>query len=89
MNTTNKTQRELKEIQEKLKILNSKVQALQKNKLEYHIIDNADFIQLMKISNNTARNWRNKGIIPFSQIENKIYYKVADIEKLLANNYHL
>ena len=87
MNTTNKTQRELKEIQEKLKILNSKVQAIQKNKLENHIIDNADFIQLMKISNNTARNWRNKGIIPYSQIENKIYYKVVDIEKLLDDNY--
>lgn len=60
---------------------------MQKNKLENQFIDNADFIQLMKISNSTARNWKNKGIIPYSQIENKIYHKVVDIQKLLDDNY--
>lgn len=89
MNTTNKTKIEIKEIKDKLEILTTKINKLQKNTLDYQIIDNADFIQLMKISNSTAKNWRNKGIISYSQIENKIYYKVVDIEKLLANNYHL
>lgn len=77
----------LKEIKDKLEILTAKINKLHKNKLEHQIIDNADFIQLMKISNSTAKNWRNKRIIPYSQIENKIYYKVKDIESLLNKNY--
>jgi hypothetical protein len=42
----------------------------------------------MKISNSTARNWRNKGLIAYSQIECKIYYKVKDIVVLINNNYY-
>ena len=89
MNNTEIQQIALKEIQDKLDILTTKINKLQKNKLESQIIDNADFLQLMNISNSTAKNWRNKGIIPYSQIENKFYYKIVDIQKLLDNNYHL
>lgn len=87
MNNTEIQQAALKEIQDKLDILTTKINRLQKNKLESQIIDNADFLQLMNISNSTAKNWRNKGIIPYSQIENKFYYKVVDIQKLLDDNY--
>ena len=89
MNNTEIQQIALKEIQDKLDILTTKINKLQKNKLESQIIDNADFLQLMNISNSTAKNWSNKGIIPYSQIENKFYYKIVDIQKLLDNNYHL
>lgn len=87
MKTTEKSQIELREIQEKLEVLSNKINKIQKEKIELQIIDNADFIQLMNISNSTARNWRNKGIIAYSQIENKFYYKVVDIHKLLDDNY--
>jgi DNA-binding transcriptional MerR regulator len=86
MKTTEKSQIELREIQEKLEALSNKINKIQKEKFETQIIDNADFIQLMNISNSTSRNWRNKGLIAYSQIENKIYYKVSDIQLLL--NYH-
>ena len=88
MKITEKSKIELREIQEKLEVLSNKINKLQKEKFETKIIDNADFIQLMNISNSTARNWRNKGLIAYSQIENKIYYQVADIKKLIANNYY-
>jgi len=87
MNNTETQQITLKEIQNKLDILITKINRLQKNKLENQIIDNADFIQLMNVSNSTAKNWRNKGVIPYSQIESKFYYKVVDIQKLLDDNY--
>lgn len=87
MKTTEKSQIELREIQEKLEALSNKINKIQKEKFETQIIDNADFIQLMNISNSTARNWRNKGLIAYSQIENKIYYKVGDIQKMLDDNY--
>lgn len=88
MNNTEIQQTALKEIQDKLDILTTKINGLQKNKLESQIIDNADFLQLMNISNSTAKNWRNKGIIAYSQIENKFYYKIADVKKLLEDNYY-
>ena len=88
MKTTEKSQIELREIRVKLEVLSNKINKIQKEKFETQIIDNADFLQLMNISNSTARNWRNKGLIAYSQIENKIYYQVADIKKLIANNYY-
>lgn len=46
-------------------------------------IDNSRFIQLMNISAKTAQMWRNEGLISFSQIHNKIYYRASDIKQFL------
>lgn len=51
------------------------------------IIDNFRFTQLMNISTKTAQVWRDRNIISYSQIGNKIYYRVSDIKELL-NKYH-
>lgn len=51
------------------------------------IIDNADFIQLMKISKRTAQAWRDEGKISFSQVGGKIYYKMSDVNGLLDKNH--
>ena len=37
----------------------------------------------MNISKRTAQEWRNKKIIEFSQVGNKIYYRLADVLDLL------
>lgn len=47
------------------------------------IIDNAEFIRLFQITGKTAQNWRDEGIIEYSQVKGKIYYTLQDIEKLL------
>jgi hypothetical protein len=46
-------------------------------------VDNADFIQLMKISKRTAQAWRDEGKIAFSQVGGKIYYKMSDVNELV------
>lgn len=51
-------------------------------------IDNPKFIQLMGISAKTAQTWRDKGIISYSQIGSKIYYRLSDIRKML-DMYHV
>ena len=51
-------------------------------------LDNQEFIQLMNISKRTAQTWRDDGIISFSQIGSKIYYKMKDIETLLNKNHN-
>jgi len=41
----------------------------------------------MNISKRTAQTWRDEGIVSFSQIGSKIYYRMSDVQKLLDKNY--
>lgn len=50
-------------------------------------LDNQEFLLLMNISKRTAQTWRDEGVISFSQIGSKIYYRMSDVQKLLDNNY--
>ena len=50
-------------------------------------LDNEEFIKMLKISRRTAQTWRDEGIISFSQIGSKIYYKMDDVTKMLNKNY--
>ena len=59
-----------------------------KNKKPHEVfIDNQEFLIMMKISKRTTQTWRDEGKISFSQVGNKIYYKLSDVEALL--NQHL
>jgi hypothetical protein len=50
--------------------------------------DNQEFLQLMNISKRTAQVWRDSGFIGYSQLGNKIYYRLSDIQELLNENYN-
>lgn len=50
-------------------------------------IDNQDVMQILHISQRTLQTLRSNGILPFSRIGNKLYYRRQDIQRLLANNY--
>ncbi|MAX71885.1 MAG: DNA-binding protein [Flavobacteriaceae bacterium] len=67
--------------------INSKIADASK-KPEDRFLDNADFLQLMHISKRTAQTWRDEGKISFSQIGNKIYYRMSDVQALLNKNYN-
>ena len=71
------------------KKLSELIKKLEKRLVQESIqfLDNSQFIDLMGISFKTAQTWRDSGIVSFSQVGNKIYYKVSDIEELLINNY--
>ena len=66
-------------------IKQSKLKNIQDPK--YVILDNADILQLFKISSKTASNWREEGILPYSQIKGKLYYKLSDIHSIIDNHY--
>ena len=69
----------LSNIEKRLEELTSIVTKRQESVFNKVIIDNDEFRRLFKISPNTADNWRKQGIIAFSQINNKIIYKIEDI----------
>ena len=60
--------------------------SLNEKKPSDKLLDNTEFIELLKISKRTAQNYRDNGMIAFSQIGNKIFYKSSDIEKFLSAN---
>lgn len=71
---------------EKLKKLTDVLAEKQKDP-EDQFLDNQEFMQLMNISKRTAQSWRDEGVISFSQIGSKIYYRMSDVRRLLDNNY--
>jgi len=42
-----------------------------------------DVMELMQISERTLQNWRTNGILPYSKIHGKLYYKESDIQQML------
>ena len=51
-------------------------------------LDNQEFMQMMKVSKRTAQHFRDTGVISFSQIGSKIYYKLSDVEELFKKHYN-
>jgi predicted site-specific integrase-resolvase len=46
-------------------------------------LDKQDILQRMYISNSTLQRWRRKKILPYSRVGRKIWYREADLLKLL------
>ncbi|MDZ7743710.1 MAG: helix-turn-helix domain-containing protein [Bacteroidota bacterium] len=57
------------------------------NKTSKAWVNNEEASGILKVSKRTLQNYRDKGILGFSQIGNQIYYRLEDIEKLLSNHY--
>ncbi len=71
-------------------LIRAYVLAMKKSKLDSFKetwIDGQDVLQTMHISKRTLQSLRDNGTLPYSRINGKFYYKVADIESLLESNY--
>ncbi len=77
----------LKRLDEQVALIVAKLKIGSKSDPEDVFFDNQEFMLLMNISKRTAQEWRNKKIIEFSQVGNKIYYRLSDIKKLLDVNF--
>lgn len=55
-----------------------------KQKTNEKWMDNEDVCRLLNISKRTLQSYRDRKILPFSQIGHKCYYRISDIENLLA-----
>jgi hypothetical protein len=74
-------------IEKRLEDLTKLITKKQERFFDKVIIDNDEFQRLFKISPGTASNWREKGLIAYSQMNNKIVYKIEDVNKMLDDNY--
>lgn len=76
----------LQEIRDKLAALEASSQA-QNEDPKHKWIDNQEFCQLLKVSPRTAQNYRDSGIVAFSQPGSKVYYKMSDVHAMLESFY--
>jgi hypothetical protein len=77
-------------LSEDLKLVKAYVQSLRKSKTELFKdtwIDGQEVMQALHISKRTLQSLRDGGVLPYSRINGKFYYKVQDIESLLESNY--
>ena len=52
-------------------------------------VDGGYIMRQLGISLRTLQTWRSSGIIPYSQVLGKLFYKRSDIERLLDDHYRL
>ncbi len=52
-------------------------------------LDNQELCQLLKICPRTAQNYRDNGVLPYTQIGGKVFYRQSDIIRVLEDNYSL
>ena len=50
-------------------------------------LDNQNVMQILHISPRTLQTLRSNGILPFSRIGNKLFYRRSDISRILNNHY--
>jgi 3-methyladenine DNA glycosylase Tag len=86
MNAVIITQQNYDELISRLDRIQQEVANKQKSPVET-FVDNQEFIQIMNVSKRTAQSWRDEGIISFSQIGSKIYYRMSDVQALLDKHY--
>ncbi len=78
----------LNELLNKVDNLHSKFdKQSQQNPLSERWLDIQETCLLLKISKRTLQSYRDNGVLSFSQIAGKIYFKASDIEDHLKNHY--
>ena len=51
-------------------------------------MDNRDVCEVLRISKRTLQVYREKGLLPYTRIKNKIFYRPEDVQKLLESRDH-
>lgn len=52
-------------------------------------IDCCDVMRMLRISYRTLQTLRSNGMVPYSRIGKKIYFRRQDIQNILADNYKM
>ncbi|MBL7739292.1 MAG: helix-turn-helix domain-containing protein [Chitinophagaceae bacterium] len=77
---------------EEIQLLLSKLDSIEKSLRIEHpyiddpILDTEDLMKLLKISRRSLQTWRDTGLIDFSQVNGKFFYRVSAVNKLLETH---
>ena len=76
---------ELEVIENRLKDI-EKVLKKEQHHMEDPILDTEGVMTLLKVSRRSLQNWRDEGIIEFSAVNGKFYYRMSAIYKMLDSH---
>ncbi|MEN0048847.1 MAG: helix-turn-helix domain-containing protein [Bacteroidota bacterium] len=79
------SQEQFDELAENLKTINEKLQQLKQPNHD-ELIPNQKLGKMLNVSDRTLQNWRDEGLIAFTQIGKKIYYTKADLEAFIERH---
>lgn len=68
---------------EKINELTQDINHWNDNTFHDNWIENTELCKLLDLSSRSLQNYRQRGILGFSTIGRKIYYKIEDIKKLI------
>jgi hypothetical protein len=58
----------------------------EQHQVEDPILGTEELMALLKVSRRTVQSWRDAGLIEFSAVKSKFYYRMSAINKLLNSN---
>jgi uncharacterized protein with HEPN domain len=76
----------LNKISDEIKQLLEKSRKLRSSQKENKYLDNQDVCLLLNISPRTLQTYRDKRILPYTQIDRKCYYKLEDVNLFIEKN---
>jgi len=78
-----------KELLNKIQEINQKLTAIQKPETtKNQWLTNEEACKKLNVSSRTMQNYRDKGVLGFSQYAGKLYYRNEDLEEHLNSHYH-
>lgn len=77
--------RSIPELEQLVNLIRAEIQQAQRPPEEV-IIDDVSLREMLKVSKRTTANWRERGIITFSKLGGKIFYRLSDILELIKQN---
>jgi hypothetical protein len=80
------SEEEVQDIKQRLDDISLTLKQNQRTEPDQIWYDNQEFLQIMNISKRTAAYWRTENVITYSQVGNKIYYRLSDIMDLLQKS---
>lgn len=79
-------ERVFEKMKQLIKMLHERSKNLVPKSAKGEWMDNQDVIQLLDISGRTLQSYRDRGVLPYSQIGHKCYYKLTDVQQLLEKS---
>ena len=77
----------LDEIMSRLEVISSKLEEIQNQKQLKRWLSNSEACDFLEVTPRTMQNYRDNGIISFSKVGSKIYYRISDLEIHLESNF--
>lgn len=73
-------------IKERIELLLERSRRLARYRNKEDWLDNQDVCQLLNISLRSLQSYRNRGLIAYSMIGHKCYYKRSDLDRLIKKS---